>query len=85
MVALVGIASFVVILVALHVLRPDHDPLRQTTSEYAVGPYGFLMTTAFFSMSVSALALVVGLAQGVSQSARSRVGLGLLGLWGWVS
>jgi hypothetical protein len=71
-----------VILVALHVLRPDLDPLRQPTSQYAVGPYGFLMTPAFFSMSVSSFALLIGLSQGVAQAARSRIGLALLALWG---
>jgi hypothetical protein len=80
-VALVGIAYFAVIIVALHYLRPDHNPLSQPTSEYAVGPYGFLMTSAFFSVSLASLALVIGLYQGVSQPARSRIGLGLMGVW----
>jgi hypothetical protein len=81
-VALVGIAYFVVIIVALHVLRPDLNPIQRPTSEYAVGPYGWLMTSAFFNMSVASWALVIGLYQGVSQPARSRIGLGLMGLWG---
>lgn len=81
-IALVGIAYFAVVIIALHVLRSDHNPIRRPTSEYAVGPYGFLMTSAFFSMSVASLALVAGLYQGLSQPARSRIGLGLLGLWG---
>ena len=68
-VALVGIAYFVVIIVALHVLRPDLNPIQRPTSEYAVGPYGWLMTSAFFSMSVASWALVFGLYQGVSQPA----------------
>jgi Protein of unknown function (DUF998) len=84
-VAIAGIAYFVVIIVALHVLRPDLNPIQRPTSEYAVGPYGFLMTSAFFSMSVASFALVIGLSQGVSQPARSRIGLGLLGLWGVAS
>jgi len=40
------------------------------------------MTSAFFSMSMASWALVIGLYQGVSHPARSRIGLGLLGLWG---
>ncbi len=66
--ATVGLASmayFVVIIVALHFLRPDYNPIRQPTSEYAVGPYGSLMTSAFFSMSLASWALVIGLYQGV--------------------
>ncbi len=81
-VALVGIAYFVVIVVALHGLRPDHNPIRLVTSYYAVGPYGMLMSSAFFSMNVASLALVRGLYHGIGQPARSRLGLGLLGVWG---
>lgn len=81
-VALVAIAYFAAIIVALHVLRPDRNPIQRPTSEYAVGPYGWLMTSAFFSMSAASFALVLGLSHGVSAPARSRLGLGLLGLWG---
>ncbi len=80
--AIAAITYFAVIIVILHFLRPDLDPISRTTSEYAVGSYGFLMTSAFFSMSLASWVLIVGLYQGVSQPARSRVGLGLLGLWG---
>jgi Protein of unknown function (DUF998) len=80
-VAIVGIAYFTLIIVALHFLRPDLNPLSRPTSEYAVGPYGFLMTSAFFSMSLASFALIIGLYQGVSQRARSRIGLALLGIW----
>jgi len=81
-VAIVGVAYFVVIIVVLHFLRADLNPIRRPTSEYAVGPYGFLMTSAFFSISLASFALVIGLHQGISQRARSQVGLGLLGIWG---
>jgi hypothetical protein len=81
-VALVAVAYFVVIIVVLHLLRPELSPISQPTSEYAVGRYGFLMTSAFFSMSLASFALIVGLLQGVPPRARSRIGLGLLGLWG---
>jgi hypothetical protein len=82
MTAIAAIVYFVVVILALHFLRPDLDPIRQPTSQYAVGPYGFLMTSAFFSMSIASFALVIGLYQSVSQPALSRVGLTLLGLWG---
>jgi hypothetical protein len=81
-VAFVGITYFVVIITALHLLRPDLNPIQRPTSEYAVGPYGWLMSSAFFSMSVACWALIIGLSQGVLQLARSRIGLGLVGLWG---
>ncbi|HUG16886.1 MAG TPA: DUF998 domain-containing protein [Thermomicrobiales bacterium] len=79
-VALIGIICFSAIIVVLHVLRSD-DPVRQPTSAYAVGEHGYLMTSAFLSVSLASMALIVGLYRGVSDSARSQVGLGLLGIW----
>jgi hypothetical protein len=79
--ALLAFSYFVLIIVVMHFLRPDHDPIRRPTSEYAVGPYGFLMTSAFIIMSLGSLALVVGLYRGVSEPARSTIGLSLLGVW----
>ena len=64
-VALAGIAYFVVIIVVLHFLRPDVHPISRPTSEYAVGAYGYLMTSAFFSMSLASWALIIALYQGV--------------------
>jgi hypothetical protein len=81
-VSMAAIAYFAAVLVALHVLRPDLDPISRPTSAYAVGPYSLLMTSAFLSMSVATWALIVGLYQGVPPWARSRVGLVLLGIWG---
>ena len=65
-VVFVGSTYVVVIISALHVLRLDLDPLQRPTSEYAVGRYGWLMTSACFSMRVASCALVLGLAQGLS-------------------
>jgi hypothetical protein len=81
-IAIAAITYFAVIIVILHFLRPDLNPISRTTSEYAVGSYGFLMTSAFFSMSLASWALIIGLYQCISQPARSQMGLGLLGLWG---
>jgi hypothetical protein len=80
-VAIVAIAYFAAVIVALHFLRPDLNPISRPTSEYAVGPYGSLMASAFLSMSLASWALVISLYQGLSQAARPRIGLALLGLW----
>jgi len=82
MLAIAAVTYFALVIVVLHVLRPDLNPIRQPTSEYAVGPFGSLMTTAFFSISVATWALLIGLRQGLPPAARSRLGLGLLALWG---
>jgi len=81
-IAIVGISYFLTTVIALHFLRPDYDPVSRFVSEYAVGQYGFLMTSAFFGLSLGSLALVIRLYQGVSRSARSWIGLILLGIWG---
>lgn len=80
-IAIGALLYFAVILVALHFLRADTDPIALPTSFYALGPYGFLMTSAFFSMSLATWALIAGLYPGIRERARSRMGLGLLGLW----
>jgi hypothetical protein len=80
-IALIGISYFVVVIVALHFLRDDLSPMSNPTSLYAVGRYGFLMTTAFFSMSVASFSLLIGLYKRISKPAQSRIGLILLGIW----
>lgn len=81
-----ALASFVCILIftalviALHVLRPQLNPLSHTISEYAIGPFGFLMTLAFIMRGLGGLFLVAGLAFGAMRGSRSSTGLALLAL-----
>lgn len=82
MIAVAGITFFVVVMIGLHLLDTALDPLRQATSEYAVGPYKTLMTSAFLSMTVCCPVLALGLNLGLPESGRSRIGLVLLGLFG---
>ena len=81
-IALVGVAYFAVVFAAFHVLRPDLDPIRRVGSNYAVGPYGFLMTTAFLALAVGEFALALALYYGMTPASRSRVGMILLGTAG---
>jgi hypothetical protein len=81
-VAIVGTACFVALIVALHFLSPEFDPIERPTSEYAQGPFGYLMTAAFVSLSLSTWALVIGLRRDLSGPAQSRLGLVFLGVWG---
>jgi uncharacterized protein DUF998 len=52
---------FVLALCALHLLRPDLTPARHMISEYAVGPFGALMTSAFVAAALACLSLLLGL------------------------
>ena len=80
--AIVGIASYLLNLAALHFLRTDVNPVVEPVSNYAVGAYGFLSTAANIGSGLAALALTVGLYLGIAPPDRSRVGLFLLGLFG---
>jgi hypothetical membrane protein len=79
---IVGIADFLLSFTALHFLRPDVNPVLEPMSNYAVGPYGFLLTAADIGLSLGALALAFGLYLGIAPRGRSYVGLFLLALYG---
>jgi hypothetical protein len=79
---IVGIAVYLVNLAALHLLRPDVNPMSDPVSTYAVGPYGFLFIAANIGSGLAALALTLGLYRGIAPRGRSYVGLFLLGLYG---
>jgi hypothetical protein len=80
--AIVGIADFLLILGALHFLRPDVNPVLEPISTYGSGAYGFLFTAADIGSGLAALALAFGLYQDIAPRGRSYVGLFLLGLYG---
>lgn len=80
--AIVGIADFLLNIAALHFVRPDVNPVLEPISNYAVGPYGFLLTAADIGGGLAALALIFGLYLGIAPRGRSYVGLVLLGLYG---
>ena len=81
-------AYFVIVLAILHVLEPEFDPRFRFMSEYALGDYGWLMTTTFFALGLASIVAAVGL-RTVHQSSRStRIGLGLLlvaGIFIWLA
>ena len=80
--AIVGMVYYLSSVVAAHLLRPDIDPVSEPVSNYAVGPYGFFVSIAIFSLGVGSLALALGLRLGIAPPGRSRVGLLLLALYG---
>ena len=80
--SIIGFAYFLGAVAALHVLRPDYDPISRTISEYANGAYGFLMTSSFVMLGLGSGALVLALARdGWASSGRSRIGIAFLTLW----
>ena len=81
-VAFIFIIYFAAIIVILHFLRPDVNPAASPTSEYAVGRYGFLMSSAFVSMSIATFSLLIGLNRVIYKSAPYRAGRVLFVIWG---
>jgi hypothetical protein len=63
-------------------VRPDVNPVLEPISNYAVGPYGFLLTAADIGLGLAALALTFGLYLSIASPGRSYVGLFLLAVYG---
>ncbi len=80
--ALVGIAIYVALDVALVFLRPNFSVLHNAESDYgSTGPYGWVMDCNFVLRCLLSLAVVAALALAVGQRARLRSGLVLLAIW----
>jgi hypothetical membrane protein len=61
--ALACFAIFAAGVALMHFLRPDYDVSSHMISEYAVGPWGGVMTTAIVGASLGCLMLALGLAR----------------------
>jgi hypothetical protein len=62
----------------LHFLRPEYNSINHAVSNYAVGPYGFLMTAAFYVLALSVFALALGLIGSIALTNLSRIAILLL-------
>ena len=71
--------AFVLILAAQHLLEPEFDPSWRFISEYQLGRWGWLMTCAFYSLMVSAGALLLSLASQI-RTVGGYIGLILLAI-----
>ena len=81
-VAIIAFAYFLIVVTALYFLNPSYSLFRSFAGTYDLGSYEFLIASTFFSLGLGTLALVIGLYRGITQSARSWMGLILLGIWG---
>jgi hypothetical protein len=78
-VAFAGGLLSLVSLLALHGLKPDLAPSWHVVSEYALGPYGWVMALCFASLAVGCASLLVTLAPQMKTTG-ARIGLALLGI-----
>lgn len=75
-----GVLYFITAVIILHPLRPDLNPVTHAVSNYAVGPFGVLMTSAFFMLALSEFALACGLMRGLVHSRKASASIVLLHL-----
>jgi Protein of unknown function (DUF998) len=68
---------FLVLLVALHFIKPGVDPSWRMISEYEIGNHGWIMQLAFISVASSCVALFVAIRR-QTPTLGGRIGLGLL-------
>jgi len=58
-----GAMGFILIVICLHIVQPDYDPVNQLMSELALGRYGSFMLLAFSSFALSVFTAQSGLHQ----------------------
>jgi hypothetical protein len=75
--SLAAAATFVILLAALHFIKPELDPSWHFISEYAIGRYGWMMVLAFLSLALSYVSLFVAIRSHL-QTVAGRIGLALL-------
>ena len=86
--AVTATTYFLLVIIVLHVLSPAIDPVNRPTSEYATGPFGYLMTSAFLALSLATWCLVFGVNRSLRPQGAQRVGLVFLGWFGialWIA
>ena len=80
-ITLSSVIYYATAIILLHILRTDFDPRYRYLSEYVNGPYGSLMSSTFFVLSLGSLALLFGLWRSVSSKFRFVPGMLLWLAW----
>ncbi|MCZ7404109.1 MAG: DUF998 domain-containing protein, partial [Candidatus Methanoperedens sp.] len=75
--SLAATAMFVVLLAALHIIKPEFDPSWHFISEYEIGKNGWIMQLAFFSLALGNIALFAAIRSQI-RDIWGRIGLALL-------
>ena len=72
-----GAATFLVLLAALHLIKPELDPSWRMVSEYEIGDYGWIMVLAFLSLAFSCATLFVAI-RSQTRTTGGKIGLAVL-------
>jgi Protein of unknown function (DUF998) len=59
--AIVAILLSILLILALHFLKPDYHPAWRFLSEYSIGEFGFVMQAAFIAMALASSAVAASL------------------------
>src|SRR5690606_29090709 len=73
--AIAGLAAFVLSALALHLLRPELDPVERQMSRYLIGAWGPLLAAAYVALAVAMVCLAWGLYRAAPAPARSAAPL----------
>lgn len=76
--AIIFFSYFAASLLLMHLLRSDYTIPDHMISDYAVGPFGWIMTSAFVALGFGCLALAGAIFREGSRSWLGRVGASLL-------
>jgi hypothetical membrane protein len=79
-VTIVGVAIFVLAVLALHVLQPGLNPLDDAVSYYVHGKSGWLLTVGLIALGFGSLCLVFGLDR-TTGGRWATTGRWLVGVW----
>jgi glucan phosphoethanolaminetransferase (alkaline phosphatase superfamily) len=84
-VALAGLLYFIAVMLSEPVLRQEYSLLSHPISDFAVGEYGYLQSSALFALGGALLVLDVSLWRSVAMTPWSRAGLVALTICGFAS
>ena len=70
-------ATFLILLAALHFIKPELDPSWRVISEYEIGRYGWIMVLAFLSLAVSCVGLFIAIRSQID-TIGGKIGLAFL-------
>jgi hypothetical protein len=80
--ALASVGLWVLIVIVLHGVKSDLDPVETYISDYAIGDNGWLMTTAFVIVGLGMLCLAMGLRASLAPGKRVLLGVILMAVTG---
>ncbi|WP_202839623.1 DUF998 domain-containing protein [Luteimonas saliphila] len=80
--ALTGLAAFVLAAIALHLLRPDLDPVERQMSLYLIGAWGPLLQAAYVALGAAMAGLAWGVYRALPSHARSAAPVLMFALGG---